>query len=52
MKTVKLLEEIGFLINGVSQSKIKQNNKKIYFSECYWELEVLIYYGICWEVNE
>ena len=35
MKIVKFLEESGLLIKGVSETKMKQKNKKRDFSECY-----------------
>ena len=35
MKIVKSLEESGLLIKRISETKMKQKNKKVDFSECY-----------------
>ena len=44
MKIVKSLEESGLLIKRVSETiKMKQNNKKEDFLECYYALQVLFY---------
>ena len=35
IKIVKSLEESGLLIKRISETKMKQKNKKVDFSECY-----------------
>ena len=35
MKIVKSLEDSGLLIKRISETKLKQKNKKVDFSECY-----------------
>ena len=35
MKIVKSLEDSGLLIKRISETKMKQKNKKVDFSECY-----------------